>query len=130
MKPEFPMLPPTIARQTTPTFLFVCKDGPKAATLRHLHLAGHLAHVEANWTRYVTAGPLKVPGDAAICGSAFIVMADDIDAAWALMKGDPYVTSDLYASIEVYDMTMSIGTYPGGKIWESYEAIAARATGG
>jgi uncharacterized protein len=121
---------PTIPRQAKPTFLFVCKDGPDAPTLRVTHLQGHLTHVEKNWESYVTAGPLKVPGSTTICGSVFLVIAEDIDAAWALMEGDPYMTSDLYATVEVHDMTMSIGVYPGGKIWDSYEAIAARANGG
>jgi uncharacterized protein len=121
---------PTVPRQTQPTFLFVCKDGANAAALRVEHLKGHLAHVEQNWTSYVTAGPLKAPGNTAICGSSFVVIAPNIDAAWAIMKGDPYMTSNLYASVDVHEMTMSIGVYPGGKIWESYEAIAPRANGG
>jgi uncharacterized protein len=124
------MTVPTVARQSKPTFLFVCKDGPNAPTLRVTHLQGHLAHVEKNWESYVTAGPVKLPDSTAICGSVFLVLANDIDTAWAIMEGDPYMTSDLYATVEVHDMTMSIGVYPGGKLWESYEAIASRANGG
>jgi uncharacterized protein len=78
----------------------------------------------------VTAGPLKTPGQTQINGSAFIVIAETLEAAWTLMKGDPYVTSGLYRDIVVHDMTMSIGLYPGGKIWESFEAVAHRANGG
>jgi uncharacterized protein len=128
--PQVPQKPPVVARQIQPTFLFVCKDGPDAFALRQEHLAGHLKHVEDHWQSYVTAGPLKEPGKTAIGGSAFIVMAETVEAAWALMKGDPYISSGMYATIEVHDMTMSIGVYPGGKIWESFEAIAARANGG
>jgi uncharacterized protein len=121
--------PPTIARQTQPTFLFVCKDGPQASALRVQHLDGHLAHVEAHWQRYVVAGPLKPPGNSTLNGSAFIVFADDVEDAWALMGGDPYVSSGLYAAIEVHDLTLSIGLFPGGKIWESAEALRPHATG-
>jgi uncharacterized protein len=124
------MTPPVVPRQTKPTFLFVCKDGPDAPRLRVEHLAGHLDHVERNWESYVTAGPLKAPRSPSIHGSCLIVIADDVDAAWAIMKGDPYFTSGLFENIEVHDMTMSIGVYPGGKIWESAEAIAHRANGG
>jgi uncharacterized protein len=124
------MSPPVVARQAKPTFLFVCKDGPDAPRLRALHLAGHLKHVEDNWHNYVTAGPLRAPGSTAIHGSSLIVIADDLDAAWAIMNGDPYFTTGLFKSVEVHDMTMSIGIYPGGKIWESFEAIAHRANGG
>lgn len=124
------VMPPTIARQLQPTFLFVCKDGPDAPRLRAEHLEGHLRHVETNWERYVTAGPLKAPGHASIHGSALIVMADDLEAAWAVMNGDPYFTTGLFASVEVHDMTMSIGVYPGGKIWDSVDAIRHKANGG
>lgn len=124
------ILPPTVARQSQPTFLFICKDSPDAPRLRALHLDGHLRHVEENWHRYVTAGPLKAPGSAAIHGSALIVMADNVEEAWAVMKGDPYFTTGLFASVEVHDMTMSIGIYPGGKIWESVDAIRHKANGG
>jgi uncharacterized protein YciI len=124
------LLPQTVPRQTEPTFLFVCKDGPDAPRLRVEHLDGHLRHVEEYWQSYVTAGPLKSPSSTAIHGSALIVKAHDIDAAWAIMKGDPYFTSGLFASVEVHDMTMSVGLYPGGKIWESVDAIRHRANGG
>lgn len=122
--------PPIVPRQSRPTFLFVCLDGPNGPHLRQHHLQGHLSHVEAHWQDYVTAGPLKSPGDPRIIGSAFIVMGETIDNAWAIMEGDPYVNSGLYASITVHDMTMSIGLYPGGKIWENHAAIAHRANGG
>jgi uncharacterized protein len=124
------MTPPIVSRQAQPTFLFVCKDGPDAPRLRAEHLAGHLMHVENNWTSYVTAGPLKAPGETSIHGSCLIVIAQNVDAAWAIMKGDPYFTTGLFESVEVHDMTMSIGVYPGGKIWENLEAIAHRANGG
>jgi uncharacterized protein YciI len=110
--------------------LFIGKDGPDAPRLRAEHLDGHLRHVEDNWERYVTAGPLKAPGSPTIHGSALIVKADNLEAAWAVMKGDPYFTSGLFASVEVHDMTMSIGTYVGGKIWESADAVRAKANGG
>jgi uncharacterized protein len=122
--------PPTVPRQSQPTFLFLCKDGPDAPRLRAEHLEGHLRHVEHNWQRYVTAGPLKAPGNPTIHGSALIVKADNLEEAWTVMNGDPYFTAGLFASVEVHDMTMSIGTYPGGKIWESVEAIRHKANGG
>jgi len=34
--------PPHVEKDPTPVFLFVCKDGPNAASLRVAHLAGHL----------------------------------------------------------------------------------------
>ena len=123
-------VPPTVGRQSQPTYLFVCKDGPDAPRLRVEHLDGHLRHVEDNWEHYVTAGPLKSPGSSVIHGSALIVKADNLDAAWAIMNGDPYFNTGLFANVEVHDMTMSIGTYIGGKIWENADAVRHKANGG
>jgi hypothetical protein len=46
------------------------------------------------------------------------------------MRGDPYFTCEMFDSVEVHDMTMSIGLYPGGKIWESLDSVRERANGG
>lgn len=122
--------PPHVARQSQPCFLVLCRDNPDYVHLRMEHLDGHLEHVENHWRRYVVAGPLREPGGDQIIGSAFLVLADTVDDAKALMNADPYITSDLYASVEYRDMTLSIGQFVGGKIWDSPEAIRHRALGG
>lgn len=122
--------PSTVEKDPTPVFLFVCKDGPNAPAARVAYLTGHLAHVEANWRRYIVAGPMRGPGKTAICGSFFLLRAADVDEAWRVMRGDPYVTSDLYADIDVTDVTPSIGLWVGGKIWPDAASIAHRANGG
>lgn len=122
--------PPKVDRINGKCFLVLCRDGEGAAALRSTHLEGHLHHVEANWQRYVTAGPLREPGAEAISGSLFLVLAETRDDAEALMKGDPYVTSGLYRSIEYLEFTNSIGRFLGGKIWDDAASIAHRAAGG
>lgn len=122
--------PPHVSKDETPLFLFVCKDSPNGPARRVEYLEGHLAHVEANWRRYIVAGPMRRPGETALCGSYFLVRAADADEAWAVMRGDPYITSDLYASIELTEITPSIGLWVGGKIWADAASIAHRATGG
>lgn len=111
-------------------YLVICRDGPGSAPLRGQHLKGHLDHVEANWKRYITAGPIREPGGEALIGSVFLVLANSLDEAKALMDGDPYITCGMYASIEYTEFNNSIGQFIGGKIWESAEAIAHRAAGG
>ena len=127
---DLPEHPPVVARLTGKCFLVTCLDGPGSAAPRQTHLAGHLAHVEANWTRYVTAGPVREPGGEALVGSIFLVLADTLDEAQALMNGDPSITCGMYASIDYKEFSNSIGRYIGGKIWESAAAIAHRAAGG
>lgn len=125
-----PMSCPTVPRADSPCFLFLCWDGHGSGPLRSRDLDGHLAHVETHWTRYVIAGPLRAPGEEALVGSMFLVLAPDLEDAWALMRGDPYVTNGQYARIEARHFTQSIGRAIGGKIWESADAIRARAAGG
>jgi len=122
--------PPHVGKLRQTCYLVVCRDGPGSATLRHAHLKGHLDHVEAHWRRYVTAGPVRAPGKDTLTGSVFLVLADSLAEAEALMSGDPYITCGMYASIEYAEFTNSIGQFIGGKIWESAEAIAHRAAGG
>lgn len=127
---NLPETPPHVPRLEQTCFLVTCRDGSESAAPRAAHLEGHLDHVEKYWTRYVTAGPIREPGGEALVGSVFLVLADDLDDAKALMAGDPYITSGMYETITYNEFSNSIGQYIGGKIWESAEAIAHRAAGG
>lgn len=130
MKTDFPAAPPHVPRLEEKCFLVICRDGPGSAAARKEYLKGHLDHVEAHWTRYVTAGPIREPGGENLVGSIFLVLARDLGDAKALMEGDPYITCGMYESIDYKEFSNSIGQYIGGKIWESAEAIAHRAAGG
>ena len=128
---ELPEHPPHVPRYPKTCFLVTCMDDlSKSGPLRGAHLDGHLEHVERHWKRYVTAGPIREPGGERLVGSVFLVLADDLADAKALMEGDPYITCGMYASIDYKDFTLSIGQFIGGKIWESRQAIRHRATGG
>lgn len=127
---DLPSTPPYVPRLETPCYLVICRDGPGSAVPRATHLKGHLDHVETNWRRYVTAGPIREPGGEALVGSVFLVLADDLEDAKALMNGDPYITSGMYETITYNELSNSIGQFMGGKIWEDAEAIAHRAAGG
>lgn len=127
---DFPEAPPFVPRLEKTCYLVTCRDGPGSTELRATHLKGHLDHVEAHWTRYVTAGPIRDPGGEALVGSIFLVLADDLQDAETLMAGDPYITCGMYATITYHEFSNSVGQYIGGKIWESADAIAHRAAGG
>lgn len=127
---DFPDTPPYVERLSQTCYLVMCHDGPNSAEPRATHLKGHLDHVEKYWTRYITAGPIREPGGDALVGSVFLVLADSLEDAKALMEGDPYITSGMYATITYNEFSNSIGQYIGGKIWESAAAIAHRAAGG
>lgn len=120
---------PTVPRRAEACFLVLCEDGPGAAALRERDLAGHLAHVERHWRRYLAAGPLRRPGDAALSGSLFLVFAANEAEARALMEGDPYITNGQYRSVRILGFTPAIGEALGGKIWENAESLRSRAAG-
>ncbi len=123
-------LPPHVPKTDQSCFLVICRDGPGASALRKEHLDGHLQHVEDHWRRYVTAGPMREPGGEMIVGSVFLVLADSLEDAEALMKGDPYIACGMYETIEYKAFTNSIGLFLGGKIWANSDAIRHRAAGG
>lgn len=122
--------PPTAPRLEQNCYLVFCRDAPNSGNLREDHLEGHLKHVERNWRRYVTAGPIREPGGASLVGSVFLVLADSLEDAKALMEGDPYITCGMYESIEYKLFMNSVGLFIGGKIWESVDAVRHRAAGG
>jgi uncharacterized protein YciI len=124
---------PTVKRPQTPCFLILahdCQDEDRAAKLRAEHLDGHLAHMETHWRRYITAGPIRTPGEVRLIGSSFLVLAETEADARALMDGDPYFTSGLYGRVEIYAQTLAVGEYLGGKIWDSADALRPLAAGG
>ena len=113
-----------VPKLPTQTFMFTCMDGPKTKPLREKHLFGHLDHIEAHNDHYRIAGPFRddVTGD--ILGSFFLVNADNKDAAWDIMRGDPYISSEMYASITCQHFMPACGEWIGGVIWDQDEIRA------
>ena len=113
-----------VAKFKKQSFMFTCLDGKKTPPLRAKHLFGHLDHIEANNEKYRIAGPMRRSPDGEIFGSFFIVEADTEGEAWALMKGDPYISSDMYETIIVNHFVPACGDLLGGIIWDQNEIRA------
>lgn len=113
-----------VARLKTPTFMFTCLDGEKTPPLREKHLFGHLDHIEANNKHYRIAGPMRHKADGPIYGSFFLVEAENEDQAWEIMRGDPYISSDMYESVTVNHFAPACGQWMGGVIWDQDEIRA------
>lgn len=116
--------PERVAKLETETYLFVCLDGPESASLREDHLFGHLAHIETHHAHYRVAGPMRNTPDGPIVGSFFLMAAKDEKAAREVMQGDPYINSDMFASITVHQITPACGQWMGGIIWDQDEIRA------
>jgi uncharacterized protein YciI len=98
-------------------FMFLCEDDPDKAQVRTDAVKRHLAFVEANFGRYLVAGPLLAGPGGEMTKSLFIVTGADLDDAFAFMRGDPYVAEGLYRSITAHPFVPAAGSWIGGKIW-------------
>jgi uncharacterized protein len=113
-----------VPKLANPTWLFICMDGAKTPPLRAKHLFGHLDHIEAHNAKYRIAGPMRDSADGPIVGSFFLVEAESETAAWAIMRGDPYIASDMYETITVRHIVPACGAMLGGVIWDQDEIRA------
>ncbi|MBJ7414626.1 MAG: hypothetical protein JHC88_04020 [Niveispirillum sp.] len=119
-------VPPTVPRIDSPTFLVLAydiADSAKALALRDAHMEDHLGHMEANWTRYVSAGPMRTEDGKGYLGSMFLLKAANRADVDALMIGDPYFRSGLYDRVEVVPAVVAIGTAIGGRIWAGADQL-------
>ena len=119
---------PTVDRIPGRTFLIVARDGEGSSGPRDRELEGHLEYIERHCDRYLTCGPMNNPGDPTLVGSFFLVSAEDEADARDLVNGDPYMTSGMYASVTVHEVTSAAGRWMGGVIWESADSVRARAS--
>lgn len=119
---------PTVARVDGEVFLVTCFDGEGSAAVRKQELDGHLSYVEQHCDDYLVCGPLREPGESALMGSFFLLVAESESAARALVGGDPYVQSGMYKDIRVLSATAAGGRFMSGVIWESADAIRDRAS--
>jgi uncharacterized protein len=98
-------------------FAIFCRDGADGAMLRERHLEAHLAHVEANMTRYRIAGPLR-DADGRPVGSLLIVSAADEADARGFIAQDPYSAAGVWAEVEIHRFAAVAGEWVGGAAWK------------
>ena len=113
-----------VAKLETSTFLVICLDGPETGPLRNEHLEGHLIHIENNNDRYRVAGPMRKDADSDIIGSFFLIEASDEEDAREMMSGDPYISSNMYASVTYNHIMPACGQWMGGVTWDREEVMA------
>ncbi len=101
-------------------FVYRCEDIPsqeEAAAIRSDYLADHLAYVERHLQNYAVAGPDR-HGDGEYHSSTFIVKAQTLEEADALMRGDPYVAAGLYLEVAGVEFMPVAGEWVGGLSWK------------
>jgi len=91
-----------------PHFVLTCIDKPDALERRLGAREAHLAHVR-------TSGVVKLAGpflDAAggMVGSLLILDVPDLAAAQAFSAADPYVAADVFQSVDIRPIKLTIGS--------------------
>ena len=118
----------TVPRIDGDTYLVLCYDGPGSAALRDRELDAHLEYVEKHVNDYLVCGPMREPGETKLMGSFFLVVAENAEAAKAIVSADPYVDCGMYEEIVVKATTPAGGRFMDGVIWESADAIRDKAS--
>lgn len=89
-------------------YMILGRDRPDSLAARLAARPAHLARLEAlrEAGRLLLAGPLPAidaedPGPAGFAGSLVVAQFDDLEAARAFARDDPYVLQGVYADVEV-----------------------------
>jgi uncharacterized protein YciI len=93
-------------------YTIINKDKPDSGDIRQNLRPEHLDYLNGLGEQMVLAGPF-VNQDGASVGSLIIVRADNLAAAEALAKGDPFVAAGLFASSEVSEWKWSVNAPEG-----------------
>jgi uncharacterized protein YciI len=86
----------------------MCIDKPGALDLRLATREAHLAYVRDHMTGVRAAGPL-LDADGAMCGSMFLIDADDEAQVEAFSQADPYRQAGLFARIDIRHWRQTVG---------------------
>lgn len=94
-----------------PLFVLSCIDKPNSLALRMATREAHFAYAREHGQGIRFGGPfLDAKGDMA--GSLIILEADDLEAAKAFNRADPYTLAGLFESVDVRPFRVTFGALP------------------
>lgn len=80
-------------------FALYCLDKPNHQEVRAANRPAHVAHLQAQGTALVMAGPLLSDDGQAMIGSLIVIDCADRAALECFMSEDPYTKADLFQSV-------------------------------
>jgi uncharacterized protein YciI len=96
-------------------YVAICKDDPAHGLARRKEARpSHLAYLEEQGNRVRAGAALLSEDGTEPRGSLIIIEADSLDAARALLAGDPYALAGVFTSVEVYPLKQAAGAVPLG----------------
>ena len=78
-----------------------CKDKPGQMNMRASTRAAHLNYINSFGKSVLFAGPTSIDDGETITGSIFIIELENINAAEAFAKNDPYRKMGLFETVEI-----------------------------
>ncbi|HWM30463.1 MAG TPA: YciI family protein [Methyloceanibacter sp.] len=89
-------------------FALICTDKPGSLALRKANRPEHLAYLEGLGDTLVFAGPFTEADGETMNGSLIVVEAPTIDAARAIIEGDPFAKAGIFAEVDIRPWRWSI----------------------
>lgn len=89
-------------------FALICTDKPGSLALRKANRPEHLAYLESLGDTLVFAGPFTEADGETMNGSLIVVEAPTIDAARAILEGDPFAKAGIFAEVDIRPWRWSI----------------------
>ena len=82
-------------------FVIYCRDAEHGAALRKAHLEAHVAHIGRIKNQLMVAGPIKDEANSEFLGSLFVIEADSLQDARAVIEADPFYKGGVYSAVQV-----------------------------
>jgi hypothetical protein len=89
-------------------FALICTDKPGSLALRKANRPEHLAYLESLGDTLVFAGPFTEADGETMNGSLIVVEAPTLDAARAIIEGDPFAKAGIFAEVDIRPWRWSI----------------------
>ncbi|MGI8853467.1 MAG: YciI family protein [Methyloceanibacter sp.] len=89
-------------------FALICTDKPGSLALRKANRPEHLSYLESLGDTLVFAGPFTEADGETMNGSLIVVEAPTIDAARAILEGDPFAKAGIFAEVDIRPWRWSI----------------------
>jgi uncharacterized protein YciI len=93
-----------------PFFCVFCTDKPGVLERRIATRPAHVDYLKARMDQVRLAGP-RLDAEGNMCGSMFVIEAEDLAAAKAFSAEDPYTKADLFAAVEISAFNPSLGSW-------------------
>ena len=90
-------------------FIMYCLDKPDSLELRMANREKHLKYVGSQSIDIRIAGPVFDETAEIMCGSLFIIDADNIEEVRTMGLNDPYQKAGLFVSVDIRPFRKAIG---------------------